>query len=302
MYNKRMADKDSAPRSPIKDFGWLALFLIVLGVIWFAQGGPSRLATMTSGPFVKVPMVSVPGSSSEEGGGTSGGSATSGVQLIYQDSPYKGEVFLNASDPRETDSQKEYLEIRTGYNIGGPIQISGWTLKGKEGLAVSIPNGTYLPYSAQVNPQEPINLKSNEKAVIITGRSPIGTNFRLNICTGYFSQFQTFYPYLPQECPLLSEEDVPINYPGACFDFVEGLTTCRMPVSSPPPQAGNDCAMLISEKVNYNSCVADYKNDANFYKPEWRVYLGRDKELWANDRDSIVLLDREGKLIDQVSY
>jgi hypothetical protein len=296
-----MADKGFDSRSPIKDFGWLAIFLVVLGVIWFAQGGPSRLSSITS-PYLKSP--SAP-SSSSGGKITAPPAENTFLQKTLpnlQDSPYKGKVSLSASAARQNNPQKEYLEIRAHYNNAESILITGWTLKGTKGETVSIGKGAYLPYSAQVNLQDPILLEKGGKAIIVTGQSPIGTSFRLNICTGYFNQFQTFYPSLPEECPRISQDEVPIDYPDACFNFVRSLSTCRMPLSSVPAAAGNDCATFISRKANYNGCVVDHKNDANFYKSEWRIYLGRSEELWGNERDTIILLDQEGKLVDYVSY
>lgn len=295
-----MADRDFEPRSPIKDFGWLAIFLIVLGVIWFAQGGPSKLSSITS-PYLKAPSVSVPPS----GGGNNIPAGNTFLQETLpnlQNSPYRGKVSLSAPGARQTNPQQEYLEIRAGYNNAEPVSITGWTLKGIKGETVSVGGGAYLPYSAQVNPQEPIFLEKNGEATILTGQSPIGTSFRLNICTGYFNQFQTFYPSLPENCPRISQDEIPINYPDACFDFVKSLNTCRMPLSSVPAAAGNDCATFISGKANYSGCVTGHKNDANFYKPDWRIYLGRSEELWGNDRDAIILLDQQGRLVDYVSY
>lgn len=301
--------EESSPRSPVKDFGWLALFLIVLGVVWFAQGGPSRLSsTISQGPFIGSPeIVSVPFSQKEKdvsfisGGGVlpSEGKTPPVYKTLLEESRYKGRVFLSVPAAWETNPQGEYLEIYAAYNAES-TKISGWKLEGKEGFSVPIGAGASLVYSAQVNPQEPIYLKSGDRAIIVSGKSPIGTNFRLNICTGYFNQFQEFVPYLPQECPNISTDDVPISFPDACFDFIRILWQCRMPLSI-PPAAGNDCINFVGERANYNGCVLSHKSDKNFYKNEWRIYLGREKELWQK-RDTIILLDEEGKIVDKVSY
>lgn len=294
-----MADRDSEPKNPIKDFGWLAIFLIVLGVIWFAQGGPSRLADIT-GPFITAPPASAP--SSGETTISSGNTFLQETLPNLENSPYKGKVSLTASAARGSNPQKEYIEIRANYSNTESMPVTGWTVKGKKGVSISIGPGAYLPYSAQVNPQQPIFLEKNGNAIITTGQSPIGTSFRLNICTGYFNQFQTFYPYLPQECPRLSEDEVPINYPDACFDFVRGLSSCRMPLSSVPAAAGDDCSAFVSQHANYSGCVADHKSKVNFYKLDWRIFLNRSEELWSNKHDIIILLDQNGRLVDYVSY
>lgn len=298
-----MAEEKSTV-SPVKDFGWLALFLIVLGVIWFAQGGPSRLSsTINQGPFLGSPeIVSIP-SVQEEGSFTQGGTSSDEKPATYktlvEESRYKGRFTLSAPAAWETNPNREYIEIYAGYSASS-TNISGWKLKGKENLVVPIGTGASLVYSAQVNYQGPIYLDSGSRAVIVSGKSPIGTNFRLNICTGYFNQFQEFTPYLPQECPNISADDIPLSFPDACFDFVRTLWQCRMPLNF-PIGVGNDCVNFVNERANYNGCVASHKNDKNFYKNEWRIYLGREKELWQK-RDTIILLDEEGKVIDKVSY
>ncbi len=285
----------------MKDFGWLALFMIALGVIWFAQGGPAKLTSMTS-PFLQSPEINPSPSSSQNGYNFWNNSSETINQNPATDSQYKGKVSLSSSwAAKETDPQKEYIEISASYSNKEPISITGWTLKGKQGFVATIGQGAYLVYSAQLNTQSAIFLGPNERAVIVTGHSPIGTNFKLNICTGYFSQFQSFVPDLPQECPRISDSEIPVNYPDACFNFVRSLSNCRMPLTAAPLGAGNDCTNLVSEKANYNGCVAMHKSEENFYKPEWRIYLGRDTELWGL-RDTITLFDNEGKIVAQTSY
>lgn len=291
---------EGEPRSPVKDAGWLILFLIVLGVIWFAQGGPTRLANITS-PFISAPHPNQPSSSGKTAPPVENTSLQN-ILMKLQNSPYKEKVSLNTGGVSQTDPQKEYLEIRAGYDNTESIPITGWTLEGKNGIYISIASGAYLPYSAQVNVQSSIFLEKNGNAIITTGQSPIGTNFRLNICTGYFNQFQNFYPSLPQQCPRLSEDEIPINYPDACFDFIKSLTTCRMPITAVPAAAGNSCTEFVNEKANYNGCIEMHKNDMDFYKPDWRIYLSRNEELWGNEHDNIILLDQDGKLVDYVSY
>lgn len=293
--------EEGEPRNPVKDFGWLALFLIALGVIWFAQGGPAKLTSMTS-PFLQSPEISPSPSSSQNGYGFWNNPSETISKTSETDSRYKGKVSLSASwATRETDPQKEYVEISASYSNKEPISITGWTLKGRQGFGATIGKGAYLVYSAQLNTQDAVFLGPNDRAIIVTGHSPIGTSFRLNLCTGYFNQFQDFTPALPQDCPRISEKEIPVNYPDACFDFVKSLSTCRMPLTAVPPGAGNDCANFVSEKANYNGCVLTHKSEENFYKLGWRVYLGRDNELWGT-RDSITLFDNEGKIVDQASY
>ena len=226
--------EEGEPRNPVKDFGWLALFLIALGVIWFAQGGPSKLTSMTS-PFLQSPEINPSPSSSQKGYGFWDNPSKTISKTSETDSRYKGKVSLSASwATRETDPRKEYIEISASYSNKEPVSITGWTLKGRQGFGAAIGKGAYLVYSAQLNAQDAIFLGPNDRAIIVTGHSPIGTSFRLNLCTGYFNQFQDFTPTLPQECPRISEKEIPVNYPDACFDFVKSLSACSMPLIGAP--------------------------------------------------------------------
>ncbi len=298
-----MAYDTDKPRSPTKDLGWLALFLIAIGVIWFAQGGLSKI---TSTNLIQKTEFE-PGNSQISSGGETGGNSSGNQQNIsipLIESPYKGKISLYAYGARETDPQREYLEIRV-ISKTEPILITCWTLEGRESLDIAIGQGSYLPYSGQINPQNQIYLGDDEKTVIITGQSPIGTSFRLNSCTGYFNQFQKFYPYLPEECPEIPKESVPLSYTDACFDFVGTLPRCRILSNIPYETSlkiGNDCILFINEKMGYNSCVNKNKNSEDFYKKEWRIYLGRGKEMWNNQREHITLRDREGRIVSEILY
>lgn len=272
----------------MKDFGWLALFLIVLGVIWFAQGGASRLS-LTMSPFLKPPEIA-PSESPTSGETTATGFTSS----------YKGKINLSVWNAKETDPQNEYLEIRASSDIKS-VSVSDWTVEDKNGSKFSLGRGANLFFLSQVNAQEPVILEPNGTIIITTGRSPVGASFRLNLCTGYFNQSQKFVPSLSQECPRIDEEDIPQNFPDACVDYIRSLSTCRMPINAISPEVGNDCTVFINEKINYSGCVAAYKNENNFYRNEWRVYLNRDKEIWAS-RDTIILRDQDGKIVDEESY
>ena len=90
----------------------------------------------------------------------------------------------------------------------------------------------------------------------------------------------------------------------ACFEYIERLRRCEAHTRPLPISFTNDpiCQEYVSLNVNYNACVDSHKSDWNFYKNEWRVFLGRNQELWKEKRETILLLDEAGKVVDSVSY
>ena len=187
-------------------------------------------------------------------------------------------------------------------------------MSGASRTVVKIGEAAVIPFLGQVNVETPITVGGNTIVYVVTGRSPNGTSFRLSKCTGYFEQFQDFAPSLPTQCPL--PEDELFNRPGSnsyndtCINFVEGLGRCTFNIGALPPLIGSQCQNFILNTLSYNGCISAHKNDPDFYRNEWRVYLGRDQELWKNEtgsswqnaREEIRLLDENGKVVDVVSY
>lgn len=296
-----MAEKETSA-NPMKDLWALIFFLVILGILWAYTGGPSRPAA-TSGPFLEKPQEKRMEELQKQTEEIVSEKKESITEIINSSaSKYKGMATLRTSSARKDDPQKEYIEITASSKNEKPLAISGWTLEGKTGLDIKIGKGAYLPRSAQINPQETIYLNPGGKAIIITGKSPIGTSFRLNLCTGYFGQFQDFYPRLPKKCPYPEDENLPSNLKDECLNYIEDLLRCEIQIKAVPYTLGESCSNYINQKINYKTCVEAHKNDADFYKDEWRIYLGRSDELWKQKRETITLKDEYGKIIDQKSY
>ena len=301
-------DKKTPSSNPVNDLLWVIGFFIALAILWYSTGGPSRPAAK-SGPFLFQPFEQNVSNVQKQTTEIIGGAETQQKEktlpeiIKTDESIYKGKVTLNIYYTNwETDPQKEYVEITASSNNDKPIPISDWKIEGKRGLDIKIGNGVYLMFSGQVNPKEKIFLQPGERAVIITGKSPLGESFRLNTCTGYFEQFQDFTPYLPRECPYPKDEDISPYLNDDCLDYIDTLPQCEINVKSLPLNLFGDCQNYINEKINYKTCVEIHKNDKDFYKKEWRIYLGRNEEMWKQKRETITLYDENGKIIDQKSY
>ncbi|TSC70190.1 MAG: hypothetical protein CEO12_505 [Parcubacteria group bacterium Gr01-1014_46] len=207
---------------------------------------------------------------------------------------------------RSEDPKQEYLTIRVN-TTKAPINITGWIIKSlASGVSVSIPKGTPLFFTGTVNSEEDIYLDSGDTMYLITGISPNGSSFKLNKCSGYLAQFQTFTPYLYTSCPQPKNENLSsiprtVNN-DACFDYIDYFPTCRIQTESLPANWSYECVNFIYSKINYPSCVNTHKNDKDFYLKEWRVYLKRSEKLWKSSREEIVLYDDVGKIVDTLKY
>ncbi|MDD5032913.1 MAG: hypothetical protein PHC85_02240 [Candidatus Pacebacteria bacterium] len=276
-------------QGPEKDLKVVLVFLLGLFLVWYALGGPKNIPFPKDLFVDKTPLDENYGSSSSEASGTNGVLASG------------DKISISVSGAREAKPQREYIEIKASSGNKNSIDITGWILVGKTGLDLKIPQAVNLVVAGSENYKTDVVLKPGEKAVINTGRSPIGYSFRVNKCSGYLSQANLFYPSVSKKCPYPKDEDWPAGLSDACRDFIKTISSCRVNVSV-PVKLGDECASAISEKLNYNKCVSTHKNDENFYQSEWRVYMDREEELWKKTSERIILKDRNGNIVITSAY
>lgn len=299
--------------------GVLAFFFI----LWFATGGPSKPISF-AGPYI-TPITDV--DTVQEGYGDTpavdfrsdsvwsnimGGSFSGGANLggVNNPSPYQGQVRVSGTGGTSSeDPDREYVTIRASGKDS--IDITGWRLvSGASGRGARIPEGTTLPRSGRVNDTGRIVLNPGDEAIVVTGEAPTGVSFRENMCTGYFMSRQEFYPSLGNRCPSAYEE-FQNHYTGnelrddTCYNLVRSTPSCRTPSDR---GVSNACTTLIDDYLTYNGCVERHGSDADFVGDTWRIYLeyensrGRSDELWKSSRDSVKLLDSEGRTVDLYTY
>ena len=292
----------------MKDLLWLVLAIVVLWIVWFFTGGPESERAQ-GGLFLKPPA---PLDSGETYGElpslkktTGDDSSTTTPKEGGGVSLFKDEVRINTpAGARETDPQAEYLEIQALPGNKSLVYVSDWTLKNSSGKSVVITKATKLPYTGMVNVETPLFLAPGEKAIITTGRSPIGVSFQVNKCSGYLEQFQYFSPPLSSDCPSPAT-DLYLhnqNLEPACTNYISTLPRCEIYTGEIPYDLSAACVSHIRNDINYNNCVNLHKNEFDFFKPEWRIYLGQNNDLWGNINDLIRLYDNAGNLVVSKAY
>jgi hypothetical protein len=229
---------------------------------------------------------------------------------IFQDtqtaSIYKDKVSL-AYVNRSATASGEYLTLRVNSLSTTTIPITGWKIKSlSSGNTVTIPQGVYLFFAGTINSREDIYVHGGDTVYIVTGTSPIGESFRINRCSGYLTQYQKFTPYISNQCPSPTKEmgaSIPDTVGNvSCLDYIETLSSCRVPTGTIPNTWTYECRSFLETKLTYSSCINTHKNDKNFYKQEWRVYLSRSSPVWLSRRESLVLYDNVGKVVSTLSY
>lgn len=225
-------------------------------------------------------------------------------------SPYRGKVFLEnfVSGAGSINPEREYVVLNVSSNVPVGIDISGWKLEsGTTGKEAIIPKGTKIPRSGIINAATPIVVTSGERVLISSGQSPIGASFQENVCTGYFAQYQSFYPALPRICPTPDNElkkfyrPQPYSRDLACIQKVQNIQRCTL-VGTIPQGLTTSCSTFLTNYMNYNGCVSAHENNGSFLGNTWRVYLGRTQSMWRTQYETIKLLDAQGKTVDMFSY
>ena len=326
----------------MKDLKWLGMILLVIGIIWFVSGGPSRLISH-QGPYLEPPTPNSPAfgysanrvinaqdtntepsssnsNSSQQTSGSSNSNQTSGgSQSNYSNlfsntntttkiptAPQYNFKFSGYDNTYTHIPAQEYVTISLDQNATTRKLLTGYRLEsGITGVGATIGDGVYLPYLNQVNQKQPIYISPKDTVYIISGRSPVGFSFKLNKCTGYFEQFQDFSPSLPLDCPYPKDETFPPppnNFNDVCIDFIDRLPRCQIYNKTFTPDITHECQVFVDNSSGYGNCVRLHQQDSDFYSSTWRVYLERSQTAWKSRHEIIQLLDRDGKVISQYSY
>lgn len=337
-----MAESESSGGGGGMDAFWAIVVVIVLFIVWIQGGGPARskeeglfkkTATSTSSLSSSRDQVTRPVRTSVPS------ENSSNETVAIAESKYKGLVRLQRGTAASTNQpNREYITILANYNNSTPIKVGGWVLSngrsehyfdvsGNEvrgqSVYVTIPEkgiALYNPYQPKSNILVPITLKSGESAVITTGQIPtIGSvtmkdNFKINRCLGYLADSTSyqFTPSLYYRCPNVSDMFNTSDLSDTCYDFARSISACHEPKEYYVQNQGyclerncrlnSSCQGLVKKYLNFQSCFNQFSHDKDFVGPEWRVFLGRPLELWANRRETISLFDSTGKLVDKISY
>ena len=277
--------------------------IIAVAVIGLALLGLFNDGTESNGSFIE-PSITEIASEQQSVGENSYKEKTTELGEEQEQSEYYGLVKiqsgfgLGSEDPR-----KEYITLAATSKLDLALNISQWSLKSTmTGRSIRLGKATSLYYPPNLTEESSILIGPWGKVIVVTGLSPLSVSFRVNSCTGYLNQFNTFSPSLTQICPLAKNENlssiphIPKN--DNCLDYVDRISRCQIPIRPLTPEFSSECFYFIQDVVNYRGCVDIHRYDSGFYGNEWRVFLDRSESLWKNRREKIELLDELGNMVD----
>lgn len=278
--------------------------ILVIFAVWVGSGGPSRPISF-AGPFLNP--ITAPGTTADPYGDPNSFSpigSNNNQELPGEASPFRGQVTISRdiTGPMNDDPHREYVSLRPSFTATAGVSLQGWRLESSETKkGALLPAAVTLPTSGRVNASEYITLRPGEEVLVTSGRSPTGISFKENMCTGYFEQHQDFQPSLSMLCPTPSQELSAYDPDEECRSFVRSVPQC-VSVTRTPSDLSADCESFVEEQLTYSGCVERHKAEPSFYSGTWRLFLNQGDDLWKRERDTILLLDAQGKVVDALSY
>ncbi len=212
-----MADK---PLKPVKlsfhgEFGWFIWGFIILGVVWFWSGGYNNesahqgayikpLAPLDSGetygnyyagtPINRKETLNLPELPATVIRSTETAiqdliAKTKEASFVHNTSILSHTVYFDGvAGAKSKDASTEYIRIIASGIMESPVNISGYGLEGTY-FDGSIP----LP---RAGGKQDVIIYPGDRAIIATGISPVGSSFRVNVCSSYLAGADQVIPAL----------------------------------------------------------------------------------------------------------
>lgn len=230
---------------------------------------------------------------------------------VAQLSPfYKKVQFSSVVHPYSVNDSRATFSLVADYSLDRGIDITGWQVKGNGAYGITIPaavadfQSLMIMYVSAYQGKDHIMVQPGGMATFYTMPSPMkGVSLRLNKCTGYLNESYAFSPSIPNDCP---RPEIPraTLLSGKCQDYVHSLYACRTPsldsINASLDQNETECR-AFAQRLNYDGCYATYRNDADFFSREWRVWLNQYMPFDLR-HDRLVLYDAQGLVVNEYVY
>lgn len=280
-------------------FGFILLILLIIGIF---VGAPYAAQIIKSGAFelpfsfpFSLPKITTQFKSNYSLKPTSQTGAPTTLSVIkpgeslYKDKISIGSIYFSGGGQ---------ISLKSSYFSKEAVNVTGFKIKSLKkdetiiGKAINIPQFDFN--------LSDIWLSSRESVDIIIGSSPLGSNFRVNNCFGWLTDIYNL-GYSLDYCPGQFKLEELRDLDSFCEDLILRTNSCRMPNEDILNKQSGKCRDWALKNMNYGVCVANHKNDSNFYKG-WKIYTGNNNLIFDQRHDKIELRDQNGLLVDSYEY
>ncbi len=229
-------------------------------------------------------------------------------------SPYRGRVAITSVQRFGEEADQEYVIIRYlgpggFFSPSGErtrqelLVVTGWRIESLRSSGI-IPRAFNIPEIDAA--EQDILLPPGGEVIIVSGTPSYQQNFRENACVGYFNQSHAFRPGLSGSCADSRQDRAALlrmGFNGACIDAIQSIPACRTP-SGPFTAAviKSECLDYLNQNFSYVGCVKNSRDQKDFLRDTWRVFLGRPGKLFDPRHDRVTLRDAHGLLVDEFEY
>ena len=278
-----------------EDVQWFIGLIILIAILWWSGGGALKNMTRGYVARTRTTLVQKPRPAP----------VISQAPIDLNLSPFRGKITI-VSVSRASDPNREFVTLRAVKENTAPISLFGLTLgSAVAGTSYTLPLAWILPFPGSGPGLETAALAPGASAYIISGRSPTGFSFETNLCTGYFATKVSFSPPLVRSCPSPTREPLPQppnQLSDKCYDFLKSVPSCFIPQIPIGFASDGSCQAHIVKNLNYDACVRLHKNEPKFFRGAWHLYLNTSSRLWREKRETLELLDQDGRIISTYSY
>jgi peptidoglycan hydrolase-like protein with peptidoglycan-binding domain len=214
-------------------------------------------------------------------------------------STYFNVIKLQRFAGRYSDPNRELVTI-SNISHSESVAVTGWTITTSRGIRITVPMAYDIPGMLDSHPKV-IVLPPGGSATLSSGKQEKYPAFRENICTGYFKEQTTFSPTIQSSCPRPNTSEL-LYLDDKCLETIPKIRRCATPTNEHLFAQSSACTAYMIQNLSYAGCVRNHRTTDAFYRNYWRIWLGRDTELYRNLHEVITLRDLTGKVVDERKY
>lgn len=215
-------------------------------------------------------------------------------------STYYKKIHISSFNGKNTNPLSERIVLANRAKSES-ISVTGWEFETSLGTRFAIPTAYNLPGTLDATAPGAMVIPAGGRVTITTGKQEKYSAFRENICTGYFIEQTKFTPSISKQCPETDTFDL-LHLGDKCIATIDKIPRCTIPTATHFFAQSSECSNYMIQHFTYAGCVRDHRNDENFYKNQWYVWLNRDTEIFRNIHETLTLRDLAGKFVDKREY